>query len=329
MLQNEGYEVVGVYMKLHSTSDEYHQKNIANVAKVAEYLGIKYEVIDFQKEFKTNVYDYFVDSYAKGITPNPCVVCNRTIKFGALLEYAKSLGIEKIATGHYVKTDGNYIYKADDDSKDQSYFLAQIDKEVLPHILFPLGTHKKEDIKKAALELGPLKEIALGKESSEICFVDGTYIEILERHMDVDIPGDVVDNDGNTIGSHKGYLHYTIGKRKGFDVPLAHDPHYITKIDPQNNRIVAGKKEELEVNEFEVRDINMFESLTSFECEVKVRYRSYGIRAHVELGESNGIVKLNEPAYGVASGQYAVFYDEQRLIGSGVIISSSIINSVK
>ena len=312
-------------MKLHSTSQEYHEKNIANVDKVCKYLNIKYEVLDFEEQFKSYVYDYFVTSYTNGITPNPCVVCNRTIKFGALYEFAKSKEIDLIATGHYVKTDGQFIYKADDESKDQSYFLAQIDKKVLPHIIFPLGKYRKEDIKQAAMELGPLKEIALGKESSEICFVDNTYIEVLEKHTNVEMPGIVVNKSGEKIGTHKGYLHYTIGKRKGFDIPLAHDPHYVTHIDSKNNIITAGTKEELQVDNFEVVDINMFEELKDFSCEVKVRYRSYGIQAEVKINGTNGSVLLSEPAYGVASGQYAVFYNGDKLLGSGVITRTNIV----
>ena len=318
LLQKEGYEVVGVYLKLHDKPG-YHEENFEKVKRVAKYLDIEVHFHDLSSEFKDNVYDYFVETYKEGLTPNPCVMCNRTIKFGQMVDFAESLGIEKVATGHYIKCDGDFFYMADDDTKDQTYFLAQVKKETLKKLVFPLGTWIKEDVKAYASKIPVLADISTQKESSEICFVENDYTEVLEKHMNIDLEGEVVDVEGNVVGKHKGYMHYTIGKRRGFTVDGAHDPHFVVKIKPENNQIVVGQKEALEVKSFAIKQINLFEELREFDATVKVRYRTRAISCHVKLDGNSGIVELNEAVFGLAYGQVAVFYDGNRVIGSGII----------
>jgi tRNA-specific 2-thiouridylase len=318
-LQKDGFEVSGVYMKLHNASKEYHEKNIKAGKSVAEFLGIDYHVLDLTEDFNKEVYSYFVDEYKNGRTPNPCVKCNRTIKFGAMLDFAKSIGCEYLATGHYAKNDGEFIYEATDDTKDQSYFLAQVEKDVLKHLIFPMANCKKEDIVNEAKNIPVLKEISKNKESQEICFVDTVYTDILKKHHDIEKEGDVLDIDGKKIGHHKGYMHYTIGKRKGFYVHGAHDPHYVKALDPKNNTITVSKKEELGISGVYLSNLNMYSEEKEFECEIKLRYRSIKTPCIVNIKDDIAHIKLKEKVYGVANGQVGVFYDGDKVIGSGWI----------
>ena len=319
MLQKEGYEVEGVYMVMHSL-EHLNDENIQKAQKVADYLGIKLHVHNIEDAFKREVYNYFVDSYKEGLTPNPCVICNRKIKFGKMVEFADTLGIEKIATGHYVRVKDGAIYKGLDDSKDQSYFLAEIRKEVLSKIIFPLGDWLKVDVKKYAADISVLQEFATQSESSEVCFVEDSYIEILKEHTNPDMPGVVKDLEGNIVGDHKGFMHYTIGKRRGFFVNGAHDPHFVLDIDAKNNTLVVGKKDSLAKKEIVISNINLFEDLKDFDCTTKVRYRTQGLEANVKIDNNIGLVTLKEPAFGVAKGQFAVFYNGDKLLGGGEII---------
>lgn len=318
LLQKEGYEVTGVYMKLHEKKG-YHESNFAKVQCVGEYLGIDTHFLDLSADFKEEVYDYFVETYKEGLTPNPCVMCNRTIKFGKMVEFADSLGIEKISTGHYLNCDGEFFYTAKDDSKDQSYFVAQVKKEVLPRLIFPLGSWVKDDVKALVSSIPLLEDFATQKESSEICFVENDYTEILEKHMDIDLAGETVNAGGEVVGTHKGYMHYTIGKRRGFTVDGAHDPHFVLSIKPEKNQIVVGKRDELEVHRFDIKQINLFKDLEQFDATVKVRYRTTAIPCRVTLNGERGSVELDASVFGLAYGQVAVFYEEDKVIGSGVI----------
>ncbi|MEA1913696.1 MAG: tRNA 2-thiouridine(34) synthase MnmA [Campylobacterota bacterium] len=319
LLQKQGYEVAGVYMKLHNAIDGYHEKNIAAGKKVAQFLNIEYEVLDLSKQFEQEVYDYFVQGYLDGITPNPCVKCNRTIKFGALYDYAISKNADFLATGHYAKTDGEFIYCAHDKTKDQSYFLGQIDKKVLPKLMFPMSTYTKEEIRKIGESLPALKQIAQQKDSQEICFVEKEYTDILQKHTNIDRPGITLDKQGKEVGHHKGYMHYTIGKRRGFYVHGAHEPHFVLSSDAHNNTITVGKKEDLAIECVEINNLNMFIDEREFFCGVKLRYRSAMIPCHVVVQGKTAQIKLLENAYGVAKGQVAVFYDGEKVLGSGWI----------
>ncbi len=321
ILKNQGHEVEGVYMKLHNKPN-YHEANIKKVKKIADFLDIKYHILDLSKKFDEYVYKPFIDSYIKGETPNPCVICNRTIKFGELIDFTKKRGFDKLATGHYVNIKDGFIAEAKDKSKDQSYFLSNIKKENIPHLLFPLNDTLKKDLKDTASKIDILKSFSTQKESSEICFVDNTYIDILKDYTQVDMPGNVVDKDGNIIGRHKGYMYYTIGKRRGFEVFGAHKPHYVTKINPDTNEITVGDKEDLAIKSFYIKDINLFVDKDEFSAGVKIRYRSPKTPCSAKVNKENltAYITLEEPVYGLASGQMAVFYDGDKVIAGGWIV---------
>ncbi|SFV53751.1 tRNA-specific 2-thiouridylase MnmA [hydrothermal vent metagenome] len=318
LLKEQGYEVEGLYMKLHNNPN-YHQIHLERAKKASEFVGIKLHVLDLQETFDKTVFQPFVKTYEKGHTPNPCAVCNRHLKFGEMIRFADKIGADKIATGHYLQTDGKYLYQAIDDTKDQSYFLFYIDKNIVPRLIFPLGERKKSDIKALASSIEGLASFASQEESQEICFVDTTYTDILKQYVEVDKKGEVLNRDGEVVGEHKGYMHYTIGKRRGFSVNGAHEPHYVLEIHPQKNQIVVGKKEELACSYVEIEDINMFDDAKEFEATVKLRYRTKPIPCVVKIDGDKGYIKLQESVYGVAIGQAAVFYDGQKLLGGGWI----------
>ena len=318
LLKEQGYDVEGVYMKLHAKPG-YHEIHQARAQKAADFAGVKLHVLDLQAAFDKNVFMPFVETYKAGRTPNPCALCNRTMKFGALARFADEVGAEYLATGHYIKTDGRYLYRAEDDTKDQSYFLFYIDKAVVPRLIFPLGERKKSDIKAYAASVKGLESFASQAESSEICFVETTYADVLKDFVDIDRPGEVLDKTGNVIGDHKGYMHYTIGKRKGFNVRGAHEPHFVLEIRPETNQIVVGTKEDLEVWDVTIGNINLFDERTEFDTTVKLRYRTKAVPCHVRIEGETAQITLREPVLGVAAGQAAVFYDGDRLIGGGWI----------
>ncbi|MDA3043685.1 MULTISPECIES: tRNA 2-thiouridine(34) synthase MnmA [unclassified Campylobacter] len=324
LLKDAGHEIEGCYMKLHEKPG-YHEKNIEKVRKVGEFLGIKTHILDLQDEFRREVYEPFVRTYQNGLTPNPCALCNRTIKLGKLLEFAHQNGCERLATGHYVRVENGLLKKARDESKDQSYFLANVNPNALKSMIFPLGEMLKSEVKAKASAYPELIEIAAQSESSEICFVDKTYIEILQRHTNTKTPGVVKNANGEIIGTHEGYMHYTIGKRRGFRIDGAHEPHFVLKIDAQNNEIIVGGRDELDTYEFSTRNLNAFvsvgEILNAPNLGVKLRYRSTKIHVKIALNERGGVNgTLSQPANGVAGGQLAVFYDEEdRVLASGFI----------
>lgn len=318
-LLRAGHDVQGCYMKLHGKPG-YHEANIAKIERAAKFLGIKHHILDLQSEFKDKVYMPFVETYRAGRTPNPCAWCNRFIKLGALLEFAKSLGCERLATGHYARVEDGFIKKALDESKDQSYFLASADRSALPYLIFPLGERRKSDVKALAASIPELESFATQKESAEICFVEDTYIQVLEQFFPTQMPGNVLNAAGEVVGKHDGYMHYTIGKRRGFEVKGAHEPHFVLKIKPQSNEIVVGTKDELKVHEFELERINLFLDAENLDCEVKIRYRSTATPCFVQIApDKSAKITLKEPVYGLASGQMAVFYDGDKVLGSGFI----------
>ena len=318
LLKEEGYEVEGLYMKLHSKLG-YHEIHQARAQKAADFVGMKLHTLDLQEIFKKEVFDPFIKTYAEGKTPNPCALCNRSLKFGEMIKFADKIGAKYLATGHYIKTDGKYFYAADDETKDQSYFLFYVHKEILPRLLFPLGDRKKSEIKEIAASVKGLESFASQGESSEICFVETTYTDLLKDYVDVDNIGEVLDKDGNVVGEHKGYMHYTIGKRKGFTVKGAHEPHYVLSIDAKKNQIVVGKKEELVCNRVVLKDLNMFSEEKEFNTTVKLRYRTVAVSCRVKIENNKAYIELDESVFGVAVGQAAVFYDDGKLIGGGWI----------
>jgi tRNA-specific 2-thiouridylase len=237
-----------------------------------------------------------------------------------MVAYADSIGADYVATGHYIRHDGQYLLQAQDDTKDQSYFLFYIDPALVPRLLFPLGERHKSDIKAYAAGIEGLESFASQSESSEICFVETTYMDVLKPYVPVDQEGDVLNLEGKVVGKHKGYMHYTIGKRKGFNVHGAHDPHFVVAIKPDTNQIVVGTREDLECRRVELERVNMFDNAREFECDVKLRYRTTAVRCSVKIDGDHAVVELHEPVLGVASGQAGVFYDGEKLLGGGWII---------
>lgn len=319
LLKEQGYEVEGVYMKLHSKPG-YHEIHQARAQKAADFAGVKLHILDLQAMFNEKVFTPFVETYQSGKTPNPCALCNRNIKFGAMVAFADTLGAQYVATGHYIRHDGQYLLQAQDDTKDQSYFLFYIDPQLVPRLLFPLGEKHKSDIKAYAAGIEGLESFASQSESSEICFVETTYMDVLKPYVAVDQEGDVLDLEGKVVGTHKGYMHYTIGKRKGFTVRGAHEPHFVVEIRPDTNQIVVGPREALECHRVELERVNLFDSRQAFECEVKLRYRTTAVKCRVVIDGDRAVVELDEPVLGVASGQAGVFYEGEKLLGGGWIV---------
>lgn len=320
-LKEQGHEIEGCYMKLHSKPG-YHEENIRKVKKVGDFLGIKVHILDLQDKFNDFVYTPFINGYKNGVTPNPCALCNKFIKLGALLDFAKANGCDKLATGHYVQIINGLITASKDPSKDQSYFLAQVPKELLNDVIFPLGDKFKADIKELAKSIPVLSEFGTQAESSEICFVEDTYVQVLQKHFNTDLPGNVVDKNGKIIGTHQGYMHYTIGKRRGFEIKGAHEPHFVLSINADKNEIVVGSKDDLKEREIRLESVNMFIDESEFDCAVKIRYRSPKIAAKVSVNRDTKEAKitLNDEAYGVAKGQLCVMYRDDSVIASGFII---------
>jgi len=315
LLKQQGYEVVGLYMKMHQGVN--HNENLRKIEKLSKIIGFEYYVENVEEEFKREVYEYFVKSYEEGSTPNPCAMCNRQIKFGIFINFLEKYNCQKAATGHYVRNDGEFLYQAKDKSKDQSYFLFGIKKEILPKLLFPTGNYLKEEIKGIAKEIG-LDEFASQKESQDICFINTTYIDVLKLHFNPEKKGKVVNTRGQKIGVHKGYAFYTIGQRKGFHLFKAHKPHYVIGIDAKTNTLIVGDKKDLEKSQVFLKGVNLFIDEKVFDCEAKVRYRAPKLPASVKMEtKSKAVVKFKEPVIGVAKGQACVFYDGEKLLGGG------------
>ena len=321
LLKEEGYECEGLYMKLHSKQG-YHEIHQARAQKAADYVGIKLHVLDLQDTFNEKVFKPFIDTYAQGKTPNPCALCNRSLKFGKMIDFADKIGADFIATGHYIKTDGKFFYEANDDTKDQSYFLFYVDKTILPRLLFPLGERKKADIKELASSISGLKSFASQGESHDICFVETTYTDVLKDYVNVDIVGEVLDKNGSVVGGHKGYMHYTVGKRRGFSVKGAHEPHYVIDINSKNNQIIVGKKEDLICKYVVLNNLNLYTNEKEFSTTVKLRFRTKAVKCKVIIKNDKAYVSLDENVFGVAIGQAAVFYDSNKLLGGGWIVQN-------
>ena len=337
LLKEEGYNLIGVTMKTWGY-DDIPQKDsgccsletIYNARNVAESLGFHHYTMDFTEKFNEVVINNFIDEYMKGRTPNPCVLCNKAIKWGALLEKAESLGADYIATGHYAKikyNDSNkrfFISASEDNAKDQSYALWRISQYALSKTLFPIGAHKKTQIRETAKKLG-LKS-ADTPDSQEICFVpDDNYRELLKiRIPDIESKydgGDIIYND-KIVGKHKGYPYYTIGQRRGLQVAIG-KPIYVKKIDAEKNVIYVDDEEGLYETEFFVNDINlmMYDKLPNQKsANVKIRYKDKGDSATIEQVEEDKIkVVFDKPKKSITPGQSAVFYDSDDVIGGGII----------
>lgn len=345
MLQEQGYEVVGVTMRTwdipsHFSSPEQEQPDeIVEAQAVAARLGIEHHVADVREEFRKVIVQYFIDEYMRGRTPNPCVMCNPLFKERILCEWADRIGCQWIATGHYCqieKRNGHcYIVTGDDATKDQSYFLWKLPQEILERMLLPLGGITKETVREYLAQKG-FEAKAKGGESMEICFIDKDYRDFLREHCpDIDKcigPGWFVDSKGLKLGQHKGFAYYTIGQRKGLGIALG-EPAYVLKINPEKNTVMLGNADQLKTEYMLVEppvapDIE--ELLTCPDLSVRIRYRSRPIPCQVLQLPDNGylLVKFATEASAITPGQSAVFYDGNRVLGGGFIASQQGIRKI-
>lgn len=328
ILQDLGYKVFGVTMQLFD--DELFMETRDRIKKIAQILGIDFYIVDIRKEFKKLIIDPFYRVYLKGQTPNPCIECNRLIKFGLLLKEALQMGADFLATGHYAKVtrkdscDEFEIKKGADATKDQSYFLWRLTQENLANILLPLGDLIKKDIKNAALKLFPF--LAGRSESQEVCFLNNkSYKDFLADIFDGDYPlkdGPIIDTSGKVLGTHSGFPFYTIGQRKGIGVSYS-KPLYVIRISPADNTIVVGEEKELLCGSFNIHNVNFVSKIIPtavFKCNVKIRYNSQAKPAIVIIVDKNE-AKINflTPQKAVTPGQSAVFYLGDAMLGGGII----------
>lgn len=324
-LLKKEYEVYGMYLKLHN-KEEKNNFYIDRCKLVSQKLGINFQVIDMQNEFKEAIYNYFIESYKKGRTPNPCAMCNPNIKFGLGLNKALEIGCDHIASGHYARIKNingtNYIQEATDKTKDQSYFLFGISKGAKDRLIFPLGNKLKENVKKEAFSAMPwFGELKKYKDSQEICFVDKDYIKTISKDINVENKGEIKDKKGNTIGWHKGYMQYTIGKRKGLNIQSSHSAKYVIDINPKDNIIVVGDKEELLKKEIKAKIMSL-DNFVDGNYLIKVRYRGENIAANISINGNSIIAKPLDKVYGIANGQALVIYKNDIVLGGGFIEDS-------
>ncbi len=326
LLLEAGHQVTGIHFTHgFESSGGFNTKERA--ARIAEKLGIPFRHINLADRFKEEVVDYFVKAYGSGITPNPCMVCNPTIKFGVLFEAARDLGAQKLATGHYARietgADGEpHLLRGVDPAKDQSYFLARLSYAQLARTLFPLGGLHKKTVTEMASKSG-FGELVSG-ESQDVCFIDSDgYHAFLEKQPGfVSTPGEIVDVNGNVVGQHQGLHHYTIGQRRGINCPAA-EAFYVIALDSIHHRLVVGPKTAQETTTCNVADINWLSRGKidePFTAQVKVRYRHPAVPARVTPMSSHRAAIIFEiPQSAVTPGQGAVFYDGARVLGGGWI----------
>lgn len=316
LLKEEGYEVIGITMSLFSKDND---QSVIDAKKVCEKLNIEHHVVTYIKEFKNHIIDNFIKSYLNAQTPNPCIECNKYLKFGLLLEEAKKLNCDYIATGHYAKIEDGKLCKIDS-PKDQSYFMYKINKEVLNHILLPLNTYNnKEEIRLIAERENLVT--ARKKDSQDICFIEnGDYTSFLENNLDkLPNKGEFVLKNGEVIGHHKGIIYYTIGQRKGLGISYTH-PLYVIKIDKNKNQIVLGEEKDLYSNTIIITDINILVDKLPNICEGKIRYKYSPTPCNIEILDTNNIkVRFNEPVKSATPGQALVLYDNDICLGGGTI----------
>lgn len=321
ILKKQGYDLIGVTMRTCTPEDE-------DAKKVCEDLGIPHYVLDATKEFKKTVIDYFVDEYMHGKTPNPCMVCNRHIKFGMLIDFARSKGADFMATGHYTQLKDGSLAMGDDPNKDQVYFLSQMKKESLKYVMFPIGDLEKPKVRELAEFLGV--RVYAKKDSQEICFVeDGKLKEFLLEKTSgrVAKKGNIVTTDGKVLGKHNGLSFYTIGQRKGLGI-ASDKPLYVIKLDSKTNSVIVGDNEMLFKEELLAKDINLIslktlEELNGLVCWAKTRSRDKLHKCQLELLEDGNLkVKfIEDKVRAVTPGQGVVFYDkDKKVLGSGFII---------
>ena len=326
LLKQQGYEVIGVTM-VNFREKTSADKIVKDAAKVAEFLKIPHHVVDFCPQFKENVIDYFINEYFSGRTPNPCVVCNRYIKWKAMMEQGEKLGADYLATGHYARVEalsnGRYAVKCSvTAAKDQTYALYGLTQEQLAHTIMPLGVYTKEEIRRMASKIG--LPVADKPDSMEICFIpDKDYAKFIEKTTGVTVPsGNYVNTKGEVIGTHQGIIHYTVGQRKGLNLAMGH-PVFVTEIRPETNEVVIGENEDvfapaLRCSHLNAMSVPAFEN--GMEVVAKIRYNHKGAPAVLKwLGEDELLVEFKEPQRAITPGQAVVFYQGAYVAGGGII----------
>lgn len=338
MLKEQGYDVIGITLQLYDHGVAVQKKgsccagqDIHDARRVSEALGIPHYVLDYESRFKNQVMEEFADSYIKGETPIPCVRCNQTVKFKDLLDTARDLGADCMATGHYVQRhvgdDGKaQLVRGIDSGKDQSYFLFATTQEQMEFLRFPLGHMDKDETRREAERFG--LSVADKPDSQDICFVpEGRYVDVIERLRPGALePGDIVDMDGNVLGQHEGIVKYTIGQRRGLGVGGFEEPIYVVKLNAEKKQVIVGPKEALLTTEIGVKGMNWIgENVPAEGLPViaKIRSTRPGVPARIFLEGGRARVLLDEPEAGVSPGQAAVFYDGDRVLGGGWIDSAT------
>lgn len=325
LMKTEGYNVVGITLKLYDdtkTSKESRQccagQDMLDAKRVSQQLNIDHKILYFQKRFKKDVIDSFVDSYVAGETPIPCVQCNETVKFRDLYSYAQELKADALVTGHYVnriqKNGKAEMYRAADLTRDQSYFLFTTTQEQLDFLRFPLGHINKKETRKIALKLN--LNVADKPDSQDICFVpNGNYASVIKKYRPRSFKqGNIFDTNGNLIGKHEGIINYTIGQRKG--IGIAHkEPLYVLNINALENKIIVGNRKALSIKKIYLKDLNLLSDVEKYNDNLFIKVRSTGrlIKAKVKLNQNETEVNLEEDEIGISPGQACVFYSKNKL----------------
>lgn len=338
LLKDTGCEVIGITLKLFDYEREEcdtrkksccSTEDVYDARRVAEKIGIPFYVLDYKDLFKECVIDQFISEYLKGRTPNPCIICNEKIKFHYLLKQAEELKADYIATGHYARNELDHetglfkLKRGVDENKDQSYFLFNLNQDQLKKILFPLGGYTKPHVRELAEKYG--LKVADKVDSQEICFVtDNDYSNFINKNVDEKrlIPGDIIDESGKKLGSHKGIYAYTIGQRKGLGIAAPH-PLYVLGFDLDKNEVLVGRDESLYKTEVLVDNVTYIsgEAITKdTPCEAKIRYRHAPAKAVIKRAEEGKVlIVFDEPQRAVTPGQAAVFYSGDDVLGGGWI----------
>ena len=330
LLKESGYEVIGCTLELFAGSSCCNTNTYLDAKKVCKVVGIPHFIFDYKKEFKESVIDDFINCYACCKTPNPCIECNKYIKFGIMYDKAKELGCDYIATGHYAKTEYSEKYgrwvlkKSNAGKKDQSYVLWSIPKELLEHIKFPLSDFESKDQIREIARTHNIP-VASKPDSEDICFVpDGDYAKFLENNSDIKPnPGNIILSNGTVVGKHDGLYHYTIGQRRGLGVAYK-APLFVLGFNKEKNEVIVGEENELYSKEITVEDINLLlvdEIKEPIEVDVKTRYSTKVAKAKIVQTDDNTIkVIFDEPQRAITPGQSAVFYVDDYVLGGGKIV---------